>query len=306
MAHEKTELQKRIESGTPLLLVELSPPASGDKAPLIAAAKYYGGKVHALSVSDNRDGVRMSALAAARLVASEGFEPILHLVTRDRNRIALLSECLGAQALGIRNILCTSGTHQTLGHCSGARNVYDLDSIQLLLALSDPTAGRALAGESGLNGASALFTGAVASPFADPMPLQIQRLGKKVRAGARFLVTQPVFDLERFGAWWNEVTRAGLHEKVAIVAGIRLLTDAESAREYAAARPRPMIPEATVLGRLASKSGKSAQRQEGIEIAVETIGRLKALSGLRGVELRGDGDHEAVLAVMQKAGLGVA
>lgn len=306
MAHDKTELQKRIESGKPLLLVELSPPASGDSAPLLAAAKHYAGKVHALGISDNRDGVRMSALAAARLVASEGFETILHLVTRDRNRIALLSECLGAQALGIRNILCTSGTHQTLGRSSGARNVYDLDAIQLLHALSDPAAGRALVGESGLNGASALFTGAVAAPFADPMPLQIARLGKKVRAGARFLITQPVFDLERFGAFWKEVTRAGLAEKVAIVAGIRLLADAESARAYAAARPRPMIPEATVLGRLASKSGTSAQRQEGIEIAVETIRRLKALPGLRGFELRGDGDHDAVLAVMQKAGLGVA
>lgn len=151
-----------------------------------------------------------------------------------------------------------------------------------------------------------MYVGAVASPFADPMPLQLRRLGKKVRAGARFLITQPVFDLERFNAWWKEVVKTGLPEKVAVIAGIRVLTDAESAKAYAAARPRPMIPEAGVLGRFAAKGDKAAQRREGIEIAAETIARLSALSGLRGFALNADGDHEAALAVMQKAGLGAA
>jgi methylenetetrahydrofolate reductase (NADPH) len=297
MTYDKTELQKRVESGKPLLIVEISPPPSGDPAPLLAEAKHFHGKVHTLGISDNRDGVSMSALAAAQLVSSAGFETILHLTTR---------ECLGARALGIRNILCTSGTHQTLGLSSGARNVYDLDAIQLLQALSDPIASQKIVGEKGLNGLSALYKGAVASPFADPVALQIKRLGKKVRAGARFFITQPVFDLERFGVWWKEVTKAGLHEKAAIIAGIRVLTDAESARAYASSRPRPMIPEATVLGRLAAKADKSAQRQDGIDIAAETVRRLKELPGLRGFELRADGDHEAALAVMQKAGLGVA
>jgi len=306
MVQDKSELQNRIESGKPVLVAELSPPKSGDPASLLTAARHYAGKVHALGISDNRDGVCMSALAAARLVASEGLEPILHMVTRDRNRIALFSDCLGALALGIRNLLCTSGTHQSLGPSASAKNVFDLDSIQLLQALSDPAVGRRLAGEPGLDGIGFLYTGAVAAPFADPMPLQIQRLDKKVRAGARFLITQPVFDLERFNAWWKEVAKTGLPEKVAILAGIRVLTDAEAAKTYAAARPRPMIPEAGVLARLSAKSDKTAQRREGIEIAAETIGRLSELSGLRGFELSADGDHEAALAVMQKAGLGAA
>ena len=131
-AVERTNLRERIESGKSILIAEVSPPASDDAAAVRAVADRYAGKVHALGVSDNRDRVCMSALAAASLVASGGVEPILHIVTRDRNRIALISECLGAQALGIRNILCTTGTHQTLGQFRAARNVFDIDSIQLL------------------------------------------------------------------------------------------------------------------------------------------------------------------------------
>ena len=132
MALEKTELHKRIESGKQLLLAELSPPKGADPAPLRAAARGFAGKVHALGVSDNRDGVHMAALVAAALIIAEGVEPIVHMTTRDRNRIALVSDCLGAQAMGIRNLLCTTGTHQTLGPCRKARNVFDMDSIQLL------------------------------------------------------------------------------------------------------------------------------------------------------------------------------
>src|SRR6202140_5549074 len=131
MALEKTELHKRIESGKPVLVAEMSPPRGGDPAPVRAAARQFAGKVHALGVSDNRDGVGMSATAPAALILAEGVEPILHMTTRDRNRIALVSDCLGAQAMGVRNLLCTSGTHQTLGPCRKAKNVFDIDSIQL-------------------------------------------------------------------------------------------------------------------------------------------------------------------------------
>jgi methylenetetrahydrofolate reductase (NADPH) len=305
MSDQKTELKKRIEAGKPLLLAEVSPPHGADPAPLRAAAQKYAGKVHALGISDNRDGVCMSALAAASLIASQGVEPILHMVTRDRNRIALISDCLGAQALGIGNLLCTTGTHQTLGPARAARNVFDIDSIQLLQALSDPSIYGSVVGEKEHDRAPALCLGATATPFADPMQLQIQRLDKKVRAGARFLITQPVFDLERFGAWWQEVRQCGIQQKAAFVAGIRLLTDADRARAYAAQRPRPMIPESGVLERLAAAAGKDAQRAAGIEIAVETIQRLSALEGLRGFEIRADGDDEAALAVMEKAKLKV-
>jgi methylenetetrahydrofolate reductase (NADPH) len=243
----------------------------------------------------------MSALAAASLVAAEGVEPILHVVTRDRNRIALASECLGAHALGVRNLLCTTGTHQTLGSCHGARNVFDIDSIQLLRMCDDLPSSRAVLGANGLQCAGSFCLGAVAAPYADPLEMQVARLAKKAGAGAKFLITQPVFDLERFETWWNEVTRAGIHEKVAILAGIRPLTDAEGAKAWAETPPRPMIPDA-VLARLSSKADASAQRTAGIDLACETIERLSELEGLRGFEIQPDGDDDAAIEVIEKSG----
>ena len=200
-------------------------------------AKRFAGKVHALGISDNRDRVGMAALAAASLVAGQDVEPILHVTTRDRNRIALVSEVLGAHALGIRNILCTSGTHQTLGHFRAAKNVYDLDVIQLLQTCANLASDASLVGEGAMAGADGFCLGAVASPNADLLELQMIRLDKKVSAGAGFLVSQPVYDLERFKAWWAEVSRRGLHEKTAILAGIEPLGEAEL--ELARAKRRP-------------------------------------------------------------------
>lgn len=301
---QTTGLQEQIESGDPILIAEISPPQIGDPAPVREVAKRYLGKVHALGVSDNRQKVCMSAMAAASIVVSEGVEPILHMVTRDRNRIALVSEYLGAQALGIRNVLCTSGTHQILGRFRSARNVFDLDSTQLLQTFAQLGKDGTVVGEERFGENGGLCLGGTAAPGADPMELQIMRLAKKVTAGARFLITQPVFCLARFEAWWEQVTQRGLHEKTALVAGIRLLTDAKDAKQYAEQRPLPLVPDAT-LERIASKSDKAAQRAEGIAIAAETITQLSAFTGLRGFELCGDGDDDAVLEVIEQAGLGL-
>jgi methylenetetrahydrofolate reductase (NADPH) len=253
-------------------------------------------------VSDNRDRVAMSALAAALLVKESGVEPILHVVTRDRNRIALVSDYLGAQALGVKNVFCTSGSHQTLGRARAAKNVFDVDSIQLLRTFASlPTDGR-IVGEEGIDGCGPVCLGAAASPFADPVELQLVRLAKKVAAGARFLITDPVFDQPRFEHWWKAVTDRGLHEQVAILAGIHLLTDADMARAYADRRPDPMIPEA-MLQRITSAGDKSAQRAAGIKIAWETIERLSRIPGLRGLQICADRDDDA-LELIEKAGLG--
>ena len=304
MSPQATSLQQRIASDNRILIAEVSPPQGADPGPLRQTAKRYAGKVHALGISDNRDRVSMSALAAASLVAGEGIEPILHVTTRDRNRIALVSEALGAQALGIRNLLCTSGTHQTLGAFRAAKNVYDVDSVQLLRTYATLASDGAAVGEpGGFAGAGPFCLGAVAAPDADPLELQIARLVKKTRAGARFLITQPVFDWERFRAWWDEVTRRGLHEKVAILAGVQLLADGHLADVQAGRRPVPRIPEA-VLQRVASKSGPAAQRAEAVAVALETIRRLCELDGLRGFSIAIDGD--APLEVLEKSGLGSA
>jgi methylenetetrahydrofolate reductase (NADPH) len=253
-----------------------------------------------VGVSDNRDRVAMSALAAASLLKEEGLEPILHMTTRDRNRIALVSEALGAQALGIRNLLCTSGNHQTLGSFRAARNVYDIDAVQLLQACAHMESDGALLGEKGLEGAGPFCLGAVASPDADPPALQLMRLAKKTRAGAKFLVTQPVYDLDRFEAWWKEVTLRGLHEQAAILAGIHPLSDTHFGQ--AGSGPQQRIPDSQAA-RLASLRDPGAWRDAAIEIALETIHRLSNLRGIRGFCISADGDHEASLQIIEESGL---
>ena len=302
MSTQATGLQERIASGKTILLAEIHPPQGVDPAPLRAVAKRYAGKVHAVGVSDNRDRVAMSALAAASLLKAEGLEPILHVTTRDRNRIALVSEALGAQALGIRNLLCTSGTHQTLGRYRAARNVYDVDAVQLLQTYANLASDCGLLGESGLEGAGPFCLGAVASPDAGPPDLQLMRLAKKMRAGAKFLVTQPVFDPESFEAWWETVARRGMNGQVAILAGIRPLSDADLAPAPAGLRQSPGIPDA-LAARVASLGDPGARRAASVEIALETIRRLSNLPGIRGFCISADGDHEAVLRIIEGSGL---
>jgi len=294
MPQEKTALQKRIESKKPIIIAEVAPPKSLDVAPIRALAKKIAGKVHALGISDNRDSIRMSAMAAASIVFAEKIEPILHMATRDRNRIALFSDCIGAQALGIRNILCTSGTHQSLLSIEDAKNVFDFDATLLLRELGKNTL---LVNGNTPDGRTPLCLGAVASPFADPMALQLARIEQKISAGAQFLITPPIFDLDRFGTWWKEVTVRRLHEKAAFIAGIKVLTDASSAREYATKRPIPMVPD-SVINRLASKSDPRASRAEGISIATEIIKKLSGVDGIRGFEIVCDDDLDAAIEML--------
>jgi methylenetetrahydrofolate reductase (NADPH) len=299
-----TGLEQRIDSGKKILLAEISPPQGGDPSPVKDYARRFKGKIISLGISDNRDRVSMSAIAAAALVAAEGVEPILHIVTRDRNRIALVSEALGAQALGIRNLLCTSGTHQVLGSFSSAKNVFDIDSVQLLQTYSNLSGNGSLVGEKEFAGLKSFCLGGVVSPYADPVEFQILKLAKKVQAGAKFLITQPIFDLERFNKWWIEVTRRGLHEKTAILAGIEPLQSADHARNLAAGRPNPCIPDA-ILSRMSSASDAAAQRAAGIAIANETIGRLSEVKGLRGFQICADGDANAALEIIEKSAIGI-
>jgi methylenetetrahydrofolate reductase (NADPH) len=286
--NKAASLADRLRGGARLVLAEISPPATGDAAAVKEAARLFCGKVDALAVGDNRDRVRMSALAAAVLVAGEGVEPVLHVNSRDRNRIALVSEALGAQALGIVNILCTSGVHQTLGDFRPSKNVYDMDAVQMLQAFA------ALDG-----GGPSLCLGGTASPDADPLELQVLQLTKKVAAGAKFLVTQPVYDLERFRAWWTEVSRRGLHEKAAIVAAVHPLTGDKLAAIKAGKRPQPRMPEGLV-SRVASQSDPAAQRRAALEVALDTVGRLLELKGLRGLSVSADGAHDVALEIIDK------
>jgi methylenetetrahydrofolate reductase (NADPH) len=302
MTQTATQLAQRLASGKPLVIVETAPPPGADPAALREAAGCYAGKVDALALSDNRDRVSMSALAAAAIVAGEGLEPILHVTTRDRNRIALVSEALGACALGVRNLLCTSGTHQTLGPFRAARNVYDIDAVQLLRAYSGLADDGSLVGQAGFAGAGGLCLGAAASPAADPLELQLSRLEKKVAAGAKFLVTQPIWDLERFDAWWREVCGRGLHERVAILAAVRPLGAEDLAGPSQGKPPSERIPPA-LLQRVASADGAAARRAVALDVALETVQRLAGVAGLRGWSFSADGDTQAVAEILDRSGV---
>ena len=283
-------------------MAELTPPCSGDPAELRAKAKLYAGKVDALGITDNQDGVRMAALAAAAVVAGEGVDPLLHIVTRDRNRTALVADYLGAQALGIHNVLCTSGTHHALGPNRASRAVFDLDSVQLLRTYAELGSDASVIGISRVEGTSPVCLGATASPFADPVELQVMRVAKKIDAGACFLVTQPVFDVDRFSTWWAQICARGLDGKACFVAGILLLTSSSAATHHADQRPDPALPP-SVLERLASSGDAKAQRVAGIEIAIDTVRRLRDISGLGGFCFRSEEDDAAVLEVLSRAGL---
>jgi methylenetetrahydrofolate reductase (NADPH) len=304
MTENETRFQERLRAGGPILIVEVAPPRGSDPVPLRSVAKRLEGKVHAIGLSDNRHGVGMASLAAAAIVAAEGVEPILHMVTRDRNRIALIADCLGAQALGVRNILCTSGTHQTLGVCGQAKSVFDVDSTQLIEAITHLGNNVSPVYGDRFDGAGPFCLGAVAAPFADPAELQLMCLAKKVAAGAKFLVTQPVYDFERFRTWWSQVTQRRIQEKTAILASIQPLLEAGRAKSYAESRPYPRVPQ-TMLDRLSRTGGRAAERAAGIEIAVETIRQISELKGVRGFQICADDDPDAALEIMERSGLEV-
>jgi methylenetetrahydrofolate reductase (NADPH) len=299
----ETTLQKKLRDGEHILISEIKPPASGSPAILKSMSGKYKGKVCALGVSDNRDEPGMSSLAASCILAREGMEPIMHMVTRDRNRIALVSDCLGAQGLGIGNLLLTSGTHQTLGCFSKAKSVFDIDSIQLTHALNRIDTDAGIIGMEKLDTIDPFFIGGVTDPFAEPLEMQIIRLLKKIKAGARFVITAPVYDVSLFNTWWDRVSQAGIPDKIAVIAGIKVVTDPERITSLADRRPDPKIP-GEMIEALSSAGNKEKARTVGIDIALKTIAAIKDKTGIRGFAIDGDGDDDAVIEVIDQSGLG--
>ena len=256
----------------------------------------------AVNVADNPFGVVMSSLAASVILAQSGIEPIYQIVTRDRNRIAIQSDLLGAAALGIRNVLCLSGYHQTLTENPESANVYDLDSTQLLNVLKKMREqGELLNGEK-INGAFSIITGAVANPYLKPVDLSIIRLMQKVEAGAKFIQTHAVFSIDEFQHWFDAVTQAGLADKMAIIAGVFPLDSAEEAEFLLNKYTEFQIP-VPIIERLKSAGDKQAQKKEGLAICVEIINKLKNINGLRGIHILSGGKEETLPDILSASGL---
>ena len=297
-----SRLKRILDMGELAVTAECGPPKGADPDAILRKADLLSGKVDAINVTDNQTAiVRMSSLAACSLLLSRGLEPVLQVVVRDRNRIALQSDILGASAIGIKNILCLSGDHQCFGNQPQAMGVFDLDSIQLVQTIKNMRdQGTVLGGES-LTKSPQLFIGAAANPFADPLELRVIRLAKKIRAGADFIQTQCVYNLQRFQEWMNMIRGKGLTEQVSILAGVTPLKSAGMARYMRDKVAGIDIPD-EVITRIEGVP-KTRQRKEGIQICVETIQRLKEMQGIKGFHIMAIEWEEAVGEIVERAGL---
>lgn len=296
-----SNLERVLAAGHFAVTAECGPPRGADPDAILSKGKLLAGWVDACNVTDNQTAVvRMCSLAACSLLRGIGIDPVMQMVCRDRNRIAAQADILGAAALGIRNLLCLSGDHQKFGNQPEARNVFDLDSVQLVHTARTLCEGTVLGGDK-LTSAPRIFVGAAENPFADPFSIRVPRLAKKVAAGAQFIQTQCVFNLDRFARWMDGVRARGLHEKTAILAGVTPMKSGRMA-EYMATKVAGMdVPEPLVARMKGAPKGKG--KEEGIAIAVETIRALRDMPGVRGVHIMAIEWEEAVPEIVQKAGL---
>jgi methylenetetrahydrofolate reductase (NADPH) len=302
----KTEYAGRLErvlaNGGFAVTAECGPPRGADPAIVRKKGELLKGFVDAVNVTDNQTAiVRMSSIAACAHLTAMGIEPVMQMVTRDRNRIALQSDILGAYSLGIRNILCLSGDHQSFGSQPDALNVFDIDSMNLVRTVwAMREQGQDMSGYA-LKGAPRMFIGAAANPFADPLEYRVIRLAKKIEAGAGFIQTQCVYNMERFKVWMKMAREEGLTEKVHILAGVTPLKSEGMAR-YMAGRVAGMdIPE-SLIERMGAVP-KDQASEEGIRICLETIAQLRDIPGVHGIHLMAIEWEEVVGRIVSEAGL---
>jgi len=301
MNQNKSNLQTVLEAGNFAVTAEAGPPRGAKPEVIRQKAKILKGSVDACNVTDNQTSVvRMCSMAACKILCEEGIDAVMQMVCRDRNRIAAQSDILGAASLGITNLLCLSGDHQVFGDDPQAKNVFDLDSIQLIKVARQMCEGK-FAGGKDVDGNPGLFIGAAANPFADPFKIRVPRLAKKVAAGAQFIQTQCIFNVEKFTEWMNGVRDRGLHEKTYILGGITPIKSLPMAKYMATKVAGMDVPDA-VIERIKGVE-KKKQKQEGIKIAVETIEQLKEIEGVKGVHIMAIEWEEAVPEIVKAAKL---
>ena len=297
-----SRLKDVLERGDFAVTGECGPPKGADPEIILEKAELLRGNVDALNVTDNQTAiVRMSSMVACGLLKTAGLDPVLQMVVRDRNRIALQSDILGASALGIRNVLCLSGDHQIFGNQPEALGVFDLDSIQFVQTVKTMRDEGTILGGDVLNKPPEIFIGAAANPFADPMDFRVIRLAKKIKAGADFIQTQCIYNLERFESWMAMARERGLTEKTFILGGVTPIKSAGMAKYMKNKVPGMDVPD-EIIKRMEGVP-KDKQREEGIRICVETIQRLKEIPGVKGVHIMAIEWEEAVGEIAERAGL---
>jgi len=295
-----TNLENVLDSGMFAVTAEAGPPKGAGARVLQRKAEVLHTSCDAVNVTDNQTAiVRMSSLAGCVLLRQAGTEPVMQMVTRDRNRIALQSDILGAVALGIGNILCLSGDHQKFGNHPTAKGVFDIDSIQLILTLKNMRDERKFISGEEITSEVPLFIGAVENPFADPFEFRVNRLAKKVKAGADFIQTQAVYDVPKFARWMEMICEQGLDKQVHILAGIIPIRSAGMARYM-----RDYVSGVSVPDELVTRMEDAADaKTEGVNIGIELIEQMKEIPGVHGVHIMAVGWEDIVPEIVERTGL---
>jgi methylenetetrahydrofolate reductase (NADPH) len=298
-----SKLEQILTSGGFAVTAELGPPKGSDLEVIQRKMGVLRGFCDAVNITDNQTAiVRMSSVAACAVLCQHGLEPVMQMTCRDRNRLAIQADLFGAVSLGIRNLLCLTGDHQCFGNDPGAKNVYDLDSIQLIRMVSRLRDEGLTAGGVPVEGTVPLFIGGAANPFGDPFEMRVIRLAKKVAAGVDFIQTQCIFDLPRFKEWMKRVVDQGLHEKTHILAGVMPLKSAGAARYINNNVAGIYVPDPLVKRMADAGRGKKAQT-EGMQMCAEIIQEVREIEGVHGVHIMAVEWEEAIAPITEMAGL---
>lgn len=297
-----SRLEKVLAAGHMAVTSECGPPRGSDGDVVVKKAELIKDYVDAINVTDNQTSVaRMSSLAACIRIRQMGLDPVLQMVTRDRNRIAIQSDILGAASFDINNILCLSGDHQSFGDNSKGQNVYDIDSMQLVQTVRMMRDEGKFLGGDDIARPPQMFVGAAANPFADPFEIRVPRLAKKIAAGAEFIQTQCIYNLDKFELWLKMAGDRGLLDKVAILAGVTPLKSAGMASYMKNKVPGMDVPD-ELIKRMKGVA-KEKQADEGIKISIETIQRLKEINGVKGFHIMAIEWEEKVADIVKGSGL---
>lgn len=309
-----SRLERLLRAGHFVATGELGPPQSADGKVIREKVQLLKGVVDGVNITDNQTAiVRMSSIAAGAIVLQEGLEPIVQMTCRDRNRLAIQSDLLGAYALGMRNILCLTGDHQSFGNHPTAKNVHDLDSIQLIQMVKNMRDEKCFECGDEFDGSEPrFFIGAASNPFGDPFEWRPYRLAKKVNAGADFIQTQLIYNVERFAEFMQKVRDLGVHEQTYILAGIGPLKSPGMAKYMRDQVPGLEVPN-EVVDRMTSaaagidkgekKARREAWRNEGKQIAIDLIKQLREIEGVAGVHIMAIEWESAVRPIVEAAGL---
>ena len=301
-AKTPSKLEKILASGQLAVTSEVGPPRGSDPEVITRKAELIRNHVDAVNVTDNQTSMtRLCSLAACIRLKLMGLEPVLQMVTRDRNRIALQSDILGAASFDIVNILCLSGDHQSFGDCATGQNVHDIDSLQLIQTVRHMRDEGKFLGGDPITRPPQMFVGAAENPFADPYEIRVPRLAKKIAAGAEFIQTQCIYNLDKFEDWMGKARDRGLTEQVYILAGLTPMKSVGMARYMKKRVPGMDVPD-EIIKRLAD-TPKDKQAEEGIKICVESIERLKEVKGVAGFHLMAIEWEEKVPEIVERAGL---